>query len=213
MSLVAKQGGGQDFDPIPEGIYQGVCTALVDLGTQWNERFNKSNRKVAVTWEVPEERLEVQKDGTTKNAPRVITKMYTNSLGDKANLRRDLESWRGKSFSAEELEGFDLTKLVGANATLQILHNVSGDRVYANVSNIMPLHKATPKLEPESPTTTYSIEADGLNIPETVPEWLKKIIMKSEEMESRVAPHDSPPTTPPPAPGSQALEAMDDVPF
>src|SRR3990167_3685661 len=35
-----------------------------------------------------------------------ISKFYTLSLSEKANLRKDLEGWRGKSFTESELEGF-----------------------------------------------------------------------------------------------------------
>ena len=56
----------------------------------------------------------------------LIAKEYTVSLNEKANLRKDLESWRGKEIQPTELEGFDMTNLLGVQCTLQIMHNDNG---------------------------------------------------------------------------------------
>jgi hypothetical protein len=74
-------------------------------------------------------------------------KRYTLSLHEKANLRRELETWRGKKFTAEEGEGFDLEKLLGANCQLQVIHNEKDDgTVYANVQAIVPAGRGLEKL-------------------------------------------------------------------
>ncbi|MHA1379626.1 MAG: hypothetical protein ACTSRG_14730 [Candidatus Helarchaeota archaeon] len=45
------------------------------------------------------------------------------SLHAKATMRKFLESWRGKKFTKEELEGFDLQKILGKPCQLQIIHS------------------------------------------------------------------------------------------
>lgn len=68
---------------------------------------------------------------------RVSTWPYTVSLNEKANLRKDLEKWRGRKFSADELNGFDLESVIGAPAMLNIVHNEGDEgQVYANVNGI-----------------------------------------------------------------------------
>lgn len=77
----------------------------------------------------------------------MVSKSYTASLNDKANLCQDLETWRGRKFTAEEKMGFDLEKLVGAPCQLQIVHNVvDGGQVYANVQAIVPIGKGMTKM-------------------------------------------------------------------
>jgi hypothetical protein len=78
--------------------------------------------------------------------PFELAPLYTASLHEKAKLRKDLESWRGRAFTPEELKGFDLEKLIGANCQIQVVHAKVGEKVYANVAAIVPLSKNQPKL-------------------------------------------------------------------
>jgi len=103
-------------------MHKAICYGVYDLGTQFNETFGNKNHKVLLQWELPEARIDIQKDGEDLNLPRAQSKIYTLSLHEKANLRKDLESWRGKSFTATELEGFDLKNLLGVDCQLQVIH-------------------------------------------------------------------------------------------
>lgn len=77
----------------------------------------------------------------------MVVSQYTLSLNSKAKLRQHLEAWRGRKFSGEELKGFDLEKLLGANCQLQIVHSLSDNgRTYANVQAIVPLGKGMNKI-------------------------------------------------------------------
>jgi len=176
MGITAKSSGGNDFKPIPEGMYQGVAYMVFDLGTQFNERYNNSSRKVLVGWEIPDERIDI--DGVS--LPMVISKRYTLSLHEKAILRGDLEAWRSKKFTAEELNGFDIAKLLGVNCNIQILHNENEGKTYANVVTVTPLMKGQEKKEVESEFLYYSFE-DNNDFPEETPEWIVKIAKKSQE--------------------------------
>ena len=143
MAIVVKSSGdGQSFTPAPAGVHQAVCVDVVDLGvleTTWQGQTKKQH-KVNVAWQINEDR----DDGK----PYLVFKRYTASLHEKAALRKDLESWRGRKFTREEEMGFDVEKLVGANCLLNITHNDVGDRTYANVVSIMPLAKGMPLIQP-----------------------------------------------------------------
>src|SRR3990167_2490369 len=68
---------------------------------------------------------------------------------EKANLRKHLEAWRGKKFTKEELDGFDVEKLLGVNCQLQVIHNLSDNGgTFANVQAIVPLGKGMVKIRP-----------------------------------------------------------------
>lgn len=190
MGLTAKDpGDGGERWVMPEGVWPAVCYALFDLGTQFNEVFGSKAHKCRIIWEVPEFRFEGTINGEEVNLPRVIGKSYTVSLHEKSNLRKDLETWRGRSFTAKELEGFDIRKLLGVSCMIQVLHKTKDKESYANVANIMPLAKGMDKLQPENDVQYFSFEdweageIDGL--PPNTPEWLEKIIMKSDEWKAR----------------------------
>ena len=176
MGITAKNSGGSDFKPIAEGMYQAVCYMVFDLGTQYNEKYRNSSRKVLIGWEIPDERIDM--DGVSK--PMVISKRYTLSLHEKATLRKDLESWRSRKFTEKEMEGFDISKLMGANCNIQILHNDSGDKTYANVATITPLMKNQDKAEVEGEFVYFSFE-DNIDFPENAPEWIINIAKESQE--------------------------------
>ena len=189
MALIAKDTGGADFDPIPAGSYEAVCYMVVDLGTHHSETFNKDTHKILVGWEVPDCTIIVDRHGKPTEMPRVISRRYTLSLHKKAGLRKDLEAWRGKAFTAEDLQGFNVGKLIGAPCLLGIVHQVRGEenKTYADVAAVMAMPrraKGAAVLTPATETVLFSIP-DGVDagfpIPETIPEWIGKIIKDSKE--------------------------------
>ena len=142
MAIMATAGGGdgKTFTPAPAGVHQAVCVDVVDLGVldvTW-QGVTKKQRKVNVAWQLNEDR----DDGK----PYLVFKRYTLSLHEKAGLRKDLESWRGKKFTDEEGRGFDIERLISVNCLLNVTHNQVGDRTYANVVSIMPLAKGMPPI-------------------------------------------------------------------
>lgn len=141
MAIIAKSNGdGQNFEPAPAGVHQAVCVDVVDLGVldvTW-QGVTKKQHKVNIAWQINEAR----EDGK----PFLVFKRYTLSLSEKATLRKDLESWRGKKFTREEEMGFDLENVVGANCLLNITHNSVKDKTYANVSTVSPLMKGMPTI-------------------------------------------------------------------
>lgn len=186
MGLTASAKTERHFEPIPAGTHQMVCYAVIDEGTQTTEwqGQTKSNYKIRIFWECPSERIEIEKDGKPVSLPRVISKEYTLSLGEKANLRKDLVAWRGRDFTPQELEGFSLEDLVGANCLIQVVHKEKGDKTYANIASIAKLMKGMKPIVPESETMTYDMQRNGTNIPQGVPDWVKGIIAKSPEYQA-----------------------------
>jgi hypothetical protein len=199
MALIAKEGSTSV--PVPAGVHPAVCYSLYDLGHHYSEQYNNTAHQVLVIWEIPGERILIEKDGEKLNLPRVCSKRYTLSLNDKANLRRDLESWRGRAFSAEELEGFDISKLIGVNCMIQIIHTTTDKGTYANISAILPLYKGIEQVKPENPTVIYTIDQP---VPAETPKWIAKYI--SESNEKKGCPDEVP--EPPPS-----QDSLDEVPF
>lgn len=145
MPIIASAGENKSFSPAPEGMTQACCVDVIDLGLMevTYQGKTKQQHKVNVVWQLSERRDDQKRF--------LVFKRYTLSLADKANLRHDLESWRGKAFTDAELAGFDLEVLKGVNCVLNIQHrkSVDGSKTYANVVSVNPLMKGMPKLLPE----------------------------------------------------------------
>ncbi len=62
-------------------------------------------------------------------------------------MRKDLESWRGRKFTQQELQGFDVETIIGVPCLLNIIQEDKGGETYANVASIMRLPKGLPALK------------------------------------------------------------------
>lgn len=177
MGLTTKATGGTDFAIASEGTHLAICNMVVDLGlqvTSW-EGETKNTPQVYIRFELPHERIDyTDAAGVAKEGPMTVGRIYTNSLGKKANLRRDLESWRGRNFTATELEGFDLTTVAGAGCQVTIVHNKKEDRTYANIASVAgwPKGMAQPQ-EPENPVIIYDADLSPSLGFDELPEWLQ----------------------------------------
>ena len=133
MSIWAKAGA--NYKPAPTGTHAAVCVDVVDLGEIKVEYQGKAKvqHKIKIVWQIEE----LRDDGE----PFRLQKRYTLSLHEKASLRKDLESWRGKQFSDEELNGFDVEVLLSKGCLVNVIHRQSEGSTFANVSAIMKLPK------------------------------------------------------------------------
>lgn len=184
MSLTVSESGGKSFPILPEGSYVAICNMLVDLGQQYNETYKNSSRKVLIGWEIPEERIEINGE----LVPRTISQRYTASLNEKSILRRDLASWRGRDFTAAELEEFNLRNIVSAPCMLQVIHKEYNGNKYANVASIMSLPKGMAKPQLSEPPLIYDIDEDDPAMVNNFPAWIKETIIKSESYQERINP-------------------------
>ena len=142
MPLIIKGNDG-DFTPAPPGLHQGVCVDVVDLGVV-DGKFGPK-RQLKIVWQL--------KSRNEKGERFQIRGTYTQSLHEKSRLRHDLESWRGRPFTKDELRQFDVETLIGANCQIQVAHRVSQNgRTYANAQAIVPILKGMEKLAPENYT-------------------------------------------------------------
>lgn len=145
MAITVKSNDGAMGEPIPVGVHKAVCFRVVDMGMQ--EGFQgKMQHKLVILWELDVRRTQ----GEFANARFLASKTYTASIGEKATLRKDLESWRGRAFTAEELEGFDVEKIVGANCQLNMVAvQTKAGKTWTAIAAIMPLGKEQERLQPE----------------------------------------------------------------
>jgi hypothetical protein len=218
MALTARDPGGNSYVPPEEGVFQAVCYGIYDIGTQYSEKWNKSAHRVIIAWEIPDARIELERDGKTINLPRGVSKEYTLSLHQKAQLRKDLETWRGRTFTKEELAGFDLSNILKANCMIQILHVKSNEKTYANVAAIMPIMKSLKVLKPENEIKFFSFEDKNQEIPENTPKWIVDKIQTADEWTGDAQEDEDSATKPPSwmeygAPMGEPPPDEDSIPF
>jgi hypothetical protein len=123
-----------DFKQVPEGPHPAILYSLIDLGTQegtYQGKPAKPKRKIAMRFELHGDEAKMD-DGR----PMSIGKTFTLSSSSKGNLRPFMEGWRGKAFTDEEFEAFDLRNMIGKPAIITIVED--GEyRVINGISRLM----------------------------------------------------------------------------
>ncbi|VVE31031.1 hypothetical protein PEP31012_03677 [Pandoraea eparura] len=192
MAFIASDNGGGDFKRVPAGVFIGRCYSLIDIGTQRVEFQGdvKLQHKIIIRWELfgedeHGEPLTIDVDG--KAMPMTISKRYTLSLSDKARLRHDLVSWRGRDFTDEEAKAFDVSKLIGAYCMVNVTQNESNGKVYSNISSLTPLPGAlkNAKPDPVHENRMFDLDSPDWDFFETLHEKLRETIKESTEWISK----------------------------
>lgn len=202
-----KDSGGGDFEQPPIGTHVARCVKMIDIGTQQGEYQGKATyrRQVIIGWELPNELMQ---EGDAAGKPFVVSKFYTASLGEKANLRADLRNWRGRDFTDEELAGFDAKNILGKPCMLSLTEN---DKGKVRVTGVMALPKGTAVPEQINPTLFFSLEPQDFKpeVFEALSEGYKKMIRVSPEyMELTKPEHQKQPKK-----GGDFDDMDDDTPF
>lgn len=172
---------GSGFEHPEPGTYGARCCGLIDLGTQTDEYKGETNtrRKVVVTWEIEL----FMPDGK----PYTVSKFYTASLGKKANMRKDLESWRGVAFTEEQLKGFELKNLLGACCLLSIMESETGK---TKINAVMKLLKGAKVQDAINSPVYLSLEPGEFNVEifNGLSDFFKKKIINSPEYKELATP-------------------------
>lgn len=126
------QKSGQ-FAQVPEGPHPAILYSLVDMGSQsgtYQGKPTNPKRKIQMRFELHGEEAKMA-DGR----PMSISQTFTLSSSQKGNLRPFMEGWRGKAFSDDEFEAFDLRDMLGKPAIITVVQD--GD--YSNINGISRL--------------------------------------------------------------------------
>ena len=92
MAFVATKPAS-NYTPPPAGMHIARCYRLIDLGTQPKSFQGKPTgeaRKIMASWEL------LGEDRMDDGKPFTMSKSWFLSMHEKATLRKDLESWRGR---------------------------------------------------------------------------------------------------------------------
>jgi len=179
-----------EFKLIPSGDQLAVCIGLYDIGTQMTFD-NKLKRQIIIQWEMPNSLIEAPgKD--VDGMPLAHSEYYTLSLWapdpskgptpfKAAKLRTHLEGWRGRKFTKEELDSFDVKNVLGKACLLAVEHQEKDDGgLKAKVKAIKALPADCSPPKPINDLRYFSFD-DCTTIDDNVAEWIRKKIMGSPE--------------------------------
>lgn len=173
-----------NYTPPPEGMHVARCYRLIDLGTQPKSYQGKPTtgeaRKIMASFELlGDERMD---DGK----PFTISKSWFLSMHEKAALRKDLESWRGKAFTPDEEGSFDVSKLLGAYCLLNIVEEVGNDGgTYTKIKAITPLIKGMQKPDAVNENKIFDADEPDMAMFETFSDKMKDTINNCREWKAR----------------------------
>ena len=218
MALIAKEsgGGGGEFTPVPQGMHLARCYRVIDLGTQRSEYLGtvKHLRKVMLQFEVHGEDENGDPIVTSKGEPMSISKNFTLSLEEKATLRKDLQTWRGREFTDIEKKGFEVKNVLGAWAMISVIKAMGNNgKEYTNIAAIMSLPPAIKKAglpNGHNELKVFEIDNPDMALFDSFGNGLKEKIQRSPEWLRR---GDSVAPTPSKAPSSGFDDMDDDIPF
>jgi len=176
-----KIAASSPFTATPTGAFPARLIKIIDLGTQSGsyQGQDKSAHKIMMTFELlGEERMD---DGR----PFAISQRFTASMHEKASLRKFIGQWRGRSLSNEEVvSGFDIDKLLGVYALINVSESERDGKTYTNIGSIMPLPKGMPKPEGVNPLQLFDLTKPDWALFETLSERLKETITASPEYQA-----------------------------
>lgn len=203
-----KDSGSGDFVQAPIGNHPARCVKLIDIGTQEGEYAGKPifRRQIVVMWELPTETFQ---DKTGKDVPFVVSKWYTASLSEKANLRADLVNWRGRPFTDEELMGFEAKNILGKACMVQVTHSEKGKAKVTAVSSVPKGFEVPAQV---NPSVYFSLEKDEFDeaVFDTLGDFFQGKIKTTPEW---AALHENTKGPVKPTGGDRFDDFADDIPF
>lgn len=129
----------KQFEILDEGVHDVVLAAIQDLGIVPSAFDGTERQKVRFIY------LSNEKDSQT-GEPILVIQSMTNSLHEKATLRKTIKGILGKDPGDKPLAD---EKLVGTQCQIVVEHTESNGRTYANVVTTMPQRNGTKVEIPE----------------------------------------------------------------
>lgn len=192
MAINATTNGNTPRELIPTGNYIARCYKMIHIGTVEEIILGEKKvlNKVRIGWELPTElRVFNEEKG---EQPLVIDKEFTLSLYEKSALRGVLKSWRGKDFTEEEAKCFDITKLLGVQCMINIIHKPSkrdASKVYEEIAGITAVPKGI--TVPAQINSTFCLDYDNFDESKfnSLPDFIKQKMQTSMEYSALIQPN------------------------
>lgn len=145
----------------PIGAHPARLSKIIILGTQVNQAYPDStpSEKIKLVFELVNTDYEFNKEKGLQ--PFQVSIKETFSLGDKANLKKHIESWLGKPLTKEIVDNFDMVKFLKKVPCQVVITHVPKKKdpsvKYEKVMSIIP-HTGEKPRQLRNPTFVFSMD-------------------------------------------------------
>lgn len=200
--MKAPQSTHKEFEKHPAMTVGTVCTKVLDLGTHYNEKKQKNERKLRIDFES----TELMKEGEYAGKPFLLINNFNFSMYQNSRLCQFVEAWLGRKFTDQkEADTFDLDNLLGKTALCNVIH--SDDGQWVNIGSIMPIPAGMTAPTPVGELLSYSCDDPNPEVLAKLSEKVQAKINASHEVmnpQSGGVDERNPPTD---------IDPDDDIPF
>lgn len=200
------------YTPVPAGSHPARCYAMISLGTQpsKNPKY-KPNFQILLMFEFPTEIVEINGEQRPMTNSAFLN-AYLGPNSKPSNTHKFIVAWRGRPFTEDELNGFDVAKVVGAPCLINIIHETKDGVTRDKIASISPLPKGMVCPAQFHKSVVYEIEQGKDATYQALPEWIQEKIAACLEWTRPAIRNEAPPQASEASAGSPAPEE-DDVPF
>ena len=182
MGATFEYEESHDYERLEGGMYPARCIQVVELGTHPNThpqaKKGATKKELLLVFET-NELMQPNEEG--KQLPFVVSIRLTKSLGDRATLRKHLESWRNRAFKEEELRAFSVANILDKPCMLNITKEQKGEKVYNNIKTINPLPRGMEVPPRVNELIDFGIHDVEQPVFKKLWPWVQKIILASNE--------------------------------
>ena len=185
MPITAKRKEKTAIPPLPDGTYPANCIGVVELGTQYNERFKNYQLKALFIFEISGETVGVKNEaGEEEQKPRWLSKEFTLSLDAKSNLAKTLTVWLGADVS--EADDYDVPR-ARQPAFGDGSRRRKRNRLYNNINAIISPPKGMTPPPAVSEQILFEFDSWDDKVFDALPEWIRAKITRSTEYSEKYA--------------------------
>ena len=180
--------------PVPQGIYLARCYGIIDLGTQKTTHLGRTKHlnEVMLQFELHGVGEAGGRLFTANGKPMSIGKSFALSLAEKATLRKDIQTWRGRKFTPDELRRFQLKTVLGEWALISVVNAMDQNgEDFASIAKIMPVspqvRQAVTRPADHNKLQFFVCQDPDIELFDSFSESLKEKIRKSPEWQMYIS--------------------------
>lgn len=177
-NFIAPTGGnGGNFaqPPIAQNLH-AACFAIASLGDAPQKQFGTDQEVM-----VPTVFLGFTFGKDDEGREMTLWKRYRFSYNERASLRKDLEMWRDRDFTDEEIKKFPLTNVLGKKCTICTDTTAGGN---PKITKIKPERDGN-EVEVENPFV-YDHDDPKQEHFDELPKFVQDLVQKPAEEESNI---------------------------
>jgi len=170
------------YELAPVGNHIARVYRVIHIGTAPEPYMGvmQDMNKILIGFELCNEKKEFTKEKGPE--PMSISREFTLSMGKKSNLLKFIEGMYGIALQDDEAYAFDMGNLLGEACLLNVVHKTSGKGTeYALIQSASPIPKGMVVPAQHNPVQKLDYENFDEKLFETLPNFLRDKIMKTEE--------------------------------